>query len=186
MLHILGFGNSLTAGYCLPVGKSFVDQLQNKLHSNGFAVSTTNAGISGDTTTGGLLRIDYHLQDNPELIILELGANDGLMGFDTQRTQDNLEKIIQKCLSIRAKVLLAGINLPIEMGGKNYVTKFNAIFSTLAQKYQLLLYDNFLKGVRAKKTLTLFDRFHPNTKGVKVIVEGIYPLLLNLINQIRK
>lgn len=180
-IHILAFGDSLTAGYNLPPSKSFAAQLEQRVRSQGRKVRVTNAGLSGDTSSGGRTRLAWSLQDKPDLIILELGANDGLRGLDPNSMRENLEAMIQECLETGARVILAGMRAPVNWGAA-YRNEFETVFPELAEKYGLPLYPFFLEGVITNPTLLLEDGLHPNANGVERIVDGILPLVLDEVD----
>jgi acyl-CoA thioesterase-1 len=180
-IHILAFGDSLTAGYNLPPSKSFAAQLEERVLSQGRKVRVTNAGLSGDTTSGGRTRLAWSLQDKPDLIILELGANDGLRGLDPTSMRENLDAMIQECLDTGARVILAGMRAPVNWG-EAYRKEFEKVFPELAQKYGLPLYPFFLEGVITNPALLLEDGLHPNANGVERIVDGILPLVLDEVD----
>lgn len=175
-IHILAFGDSLTAGYNLPASDSFAAQLEKRLLEKGRAVRVTNAGVSGDTTSGGRARLAWSLADTPHLVILELGANDGLRGLDPERTRANLEAMIKECRQTGAVVILAGMKAPVNWG-EEYKTQFEAAFADLAREYALPFYPFFLEGVIKNQSLVLEDGLHPNARGVARIVDGILPLI---------
>ena len=175
--HILAFGDSLTAGYGLPASQSFAAQLEKKLQDSGRSVRVTNAGLSGDTTSGGLARLDWSLQDKPDLVVLELGANDGLRGLDPVRMRANLEAMIERCQKAGSRVILAGMRAPVNWG-EAYRKEFDTVFPELARKYGLTLYPFFLQEVISNQDLLLDDGLHPNASGVTRIVDGILPLIL--------
>lgn len=175
-MHILAFGDSLTAGYGLAPSESFAARLEQRLLDNGFTVRVTNAGVSGDTTSGGLARLDWSLEDRPALVVLELGANDGLRGLDPERMGRNLETMIEKCRTTGARVILAGMRAPVNWG-LEYRRQFDGIFPALAEKYDLPFYPFFLEGVIGERALVLDDGLHPNARGVERIVDGILPLV---------
>jgi len=180
-IHILAFGDSLTAGYNLPPSKSFAAKLEERVLSQGRKVRVTNAGLSGDTTSGGRTRLAWSLQDKPDLIILELGANDGLRGLDPTSMRENLEAMIQECLNTGARVILAGMRAPVNWGVA-YRKEFEKVFPELAEKYGLPLYPFFLEGVITNPALLLEDGLHPNANGVERIVDGILPLVLDEVD----
>lgn len=175
-VHILAFGDSLTAGYGLVASQSFAAQLETTLQDQGYAVRVTNAGVSGDTTSDGLSRIDWSLEDKPDLVILELGANDGLRGLKPEPMRKNLEAMIVKFHEVGAKVILAGMQAPSNWGPL-YQRGFGRVFPELAKKYKLSLYPFFLEGVISDPALLLDDGLHPNAQGVAKIVEGILPVV---------
>lgn len=175
-MHILAFGDSLTAGYGLAPSESFAAQLEKRLREKGRQVRVTNAGVSGDTTSGGLARLNWSLQDTPHLVILELGANDGLRGLKPQTMRENLEAMITKIHKTGATVILAGMRSPVNWGPA-YRIAFEQVFPELATKHSLPFYPFFLEGVMSDPTLVLEDGLHPNARGVAKIVEGILPLV---------
>jgi acyl-CoA thioesterase-1 len=181
--HILAFGDSLTAGYNLPPSKSFAAQLEQRLRDQGRQVRVTNAGLSGDTTSGGRARLGWSLQDKPDLVILELGANDGLRGLDPASMRDNLEAMIQECQQAGTEIILAGMRAPVNWGAA-YRKEFEEVFPALAEKYGLPLYPFFLEGVLDNPALLLNDGLHPNAEGVGRIVDGILPLVLEQLNEL--
>lgn len=181
--HILAFGDSLTAGYNLPPSKSFAAQLEQRLREQGRQIRVTNAGLSGDTTSGGRARLGWSLQDRPDLVILELGANDGLRGLDPATMLDNLESMIQESQQAGAGIILAGMRAPVNWGAA-YRKEFERVFPELAEKYELPLYPFFLEGVLDNPALLLSDGLHPNAEGVGRIVDGILPLVLEQLNKI--
>lgn len=176
-MHILAFGDSLTAGYGLSPSQSFAAQLEQRLLEQGRAVRVTNAGVSGDTTSGGLARLAWSLQDKPDLVILELGANDGLRGLDPERMRANLEAMIEEIGKTGARIILAGMRAPVNWG-LAYRKQFDDVFPELADKHDLPLYPFFLEGVVRDPSLVLDDGLHPNAAGVSRIVDGILPLIL--------
>lgn len=175
-VKIIGFGDSLMAGYLLPSNAAFPQQLEKALDDKGYAVSIENAGVSGDTTTGGLSRIDWSVPDDTDLVILELGANDALRGISPDITEKNLDEMLTKLKSRGIEVILAGMQAPPNMG-KDYAEKFNPIYPKLAEKHGVALYPFFLEGVAANKALLLEDGMHPNEKGVETIVSNFLPLI---------
>jgi len=179
-LHILAFGDSLTAGYGLPQGHSFAHKLEQTLKAAGHNVRVTNAGISGDTTAAGSSRLAWSLSDTPDLVILELGANDALRGIAPEIVQKNLQKMILQCLETGSAVLLCGITAPINFGPV-YKKDFDRIFPELAQKINIPLYPFFLEGVLNNPALTLDDGLHPNVQGIEIIVNNILPLVQRIL-----
>ncbi len=173
-------GDSLTAGYGLDAGDGFGDQLAVALRDEKIDVEVVNAGVSGDTSSGGLARLDWSLGDGADAVIVELGANDALRGVDPGLTRANLEAILQHLQQRKVKILLAGMLAPPNMGN-DYGDRFNSIYPELAAKYQVLLYPFFLDGVVADKTLNQRDGIHPNKNGVKIIVERIMPFVRQLL-----
>lgn len=166
--RIVMLGDSITAGYGLPAGKELPAQLQTALAERGIAVVVENAGVSGDTTAGGLSRFDWAIQGEPDMIIVALGANDGLRGIDPADTRRNLAAIVDRARSRNAKVLLAGMLAPPNMGA-DYGTQFNAIYPELSAEKDVMLYPFLLEGVAADPELNQDDGIHPNAEGAKTI-----------------
>lgn len=173
-LEIVGFGDSLMAGYQLKPGDAFPARLEAALKERGHDVSITNAGVSGDTTSAGLARLDWSVPEGTDGVILELGANDALRGIAPERTQENLNAMLTRLAERDIPVLFAGMIAPPNMG-KGYGERFNPIFQRLAKKHDVAFYPFFLKGVAAEPRLNLEDGMHPNAKGVGVMVERILP-----------
>jgi acyl-CoA thioesterase-1 len=177
---ILDFGDSLTAGLGLPAAQAFPAKLQAWLQERGITARVVNAGVSGDTTTGGLARLDWALAEKPDLVILALGANDALRGIDPSSVRGNLEKMIEKIEATGAKVLLLGMLAPPNWGDE-YKRAFDRIFPELARIHHLPLYPFFLEGVAMKPELNQPDGLHPNERGVAVLVDRIAPVVAGLI-----
>ncbi len=181
---IVALGDSLTAGYQLPPADAFPVKLQAALRAKGIAVTVENAGVSGDTSSGGLERLDWAVGDGVDAVILELGANDALRGIDPAITRRNLEAIIAKLKERNIPILLTGMIAPPNMGS-TYGAAFNPIFPELAAKHGLIFDPFFLEGVAADRELNLADGMHPNGRGVDVIVRRILPKVEELIAQVR-
>lgn len=179
-LSIVGFGDSLMAGYQLPSGDAFPSKLQAALRNRGHEVTVINAGVSGDTTSGGLARLDWSVPDSADLVVLELGANDALRGIAPELTQANLEAMITRLKQRDIKIVLVGMLAPPNMG-VDYERAFNAIYPHLAEKHDLPFYPFFLDGVAATPSLLLGDGMHPNREGVDKMVAGILPLIERII-----
>lgn len=180
---IFAFGDSLTAGYGLAPGDGFTGQLEDALNAAGAKVKVVNAGVSGDTSTAGLARLDWVLDalpHTPDLAIIELGANDGLRGVDPAITRKNIEAIIQRLQAKDIPVLLTGMLAPPNLGSE-YEAEFNPIFPDLAERYDTAFYPFFLDGVAADASLNQSDGIHPNAQGVAIIVENMLPDILSLI-----
>ncbi|RWM32430.1 arylesterase [Mesorhizobium sp.] len=171
---IVGFGDSLTAGFGLGPGQGFTDRLQAALKAKGQDVAVANAGVSGDTTSGGLARLDWSVPDGTRLVILELGANDMLRGVSPDLAEKNLDAMLGKLMQRNIPVLLAGMRAAPNLGAE-YQKAFDAIYPNLAAKYDVPLYPFFLDGVAGHPDLQLEDGLHPNPKGVDVIIERILP-----------
>lgn len=180
---ILVLGDSLTAGYGLPPGQAFPDQLGKALGKQGVQTKILNAGVSGDTTAGGLARLDWSVSPDVDGVIIELGANDGLRGVNPQITKSNLDTIISRLKQKNIAVLLTGMLAPPNMGRK-YGAEFKAIYTDLAKKHDVALYPFFLKDVAAVPSLNQPDGIHPNEAGVAVIVKNILPTVTRFISTI--
>ncbi|MBV8169919.1 MAG: arylesterase [Alphaproteobacteria bacterium] len=179
-VKLLVVGDSLTAGYGLPSEESFTAQLQAALKADGLNVTVVNAGVSGDTSAGGLARLDWLLADKPDVALVELGANDGLRGLDPQVTYDNLDAVLTRLGKRQVPVLLAGMYAPPNLG-REYGEQFNGVFPRLAEKHGVLFYPFFLDGVAAERDLNQPDGIHPNAKGVAVLVARIMPHVKKLL-----
>jgi acyl-CoA thioesterase-1 len=179
-VKILALGSSLTQGYGLPPGTEFPVQLQTALKKAGIDAVVTNAGVSADTTAGGLARLDWSLADHPDAVILELGSNDMLRGVPPAETEKNLRAILTKLKAAHVKVLLTGMYAQHNLGA-DYVKQFDAIYPRLAKDYNVLFYPFFLDGVALNPKLNQADGMHPNPAGVKVIVARMLPLVKKLV-----
>jgi acyl-CoA thioesterase-1 len=187
-VRILAFGDSLTQGYGVPPGMDFPHVLERALKEKGLNVAIINAGVSGDTSAGGLARLDWSLADGtnaPDAAIVELGANDGLRGLSPAEMEKNLDGILAKLKARHIPVLLAGMKAPRNYGA-TYAAEFDAVFPRLAKKYGVLYYPFFLDGVALNAALIQADGLHPNPKGVDVIVKNIAPLTVQLVQQAQK
>src|SRR5210317_1748895 len=182
-LRLLVLGDSLSAGYGLKPEDSFPSQLEEALDMAGYRVHVINAGVSGDTTAGGLSRLEWALVDKPHIVLVELGGNDALRGLPPAETYANLESIIVKLKKNGVRVVLAGMQAPRNLG-KDYTLKFDAIYPRLAGQYDVPLYPFFLDGVALDPALNQPDGIHPNPAGVKVIVKKILPLLESELQQL--
>ena len=173
-VHIVCLGDSLTAGYQLPADAAFPIVLEKALRAAGKNVDVANAGVSGDTSSGGLERLDWSVPDGTDIVILELGANDMLRGIDPKLTQTSLNTIMARLNARHIRVLLAGMRATPGLG-KDYASQFNAIFPNLAKKFDVPLVPFFLEGVAGHEALQLPDQMHPNRSGVEVIVRHMLP-----------
>jgi len=183
-VHIVAFGDSLTAGYNLPDKDGFVPRLRAALAAKGIAAEIVNAGVSGDTAADGLARLDWSVPQGTEAVILELGANDMLRGFKPKLTRDALDAVLQRLTERHIAILLCGMRAAPNLGA-DYAHAFDRIYPELAAKYGVLLYPFFLDGVAADRSLTQYDGIHPNAAGVGVIVELILPEVEQLIAKVR-
>ncbi len=178
--RILALGDSLTAGFGLAPEDAFPAQLAARLERDGYAVAMENGGVSGDTSADGLARIDWAMGGHPDVVLLELGANDALRGIDPKLTRSNLDAILQRLKEARVKVLLIGMLAPGNWG-RDYQSAFNSIYPDLAKKYGVPLYPFFLDGVALDPKLDQADMLHPNAEGVALIVARIAPAVENLL-----
>jgi acyl-CoA thioesterase-1 len=178
--RIVALGDSLTAGYGLPDNEAFTTRLQAKLAEMGRPAQVVNAGVSGDTTAGGLARLGWALDGKVDLVIVELGANDGLRGIDPAETRRNLDAILAELDKRGLPVLLTGMLAPPNLG-RDYGAAFNALYPELAEKHGVPLYPFFLDGVAADPALNQGDGIHPNAKGVDVIVERLAPHVIRAL-----
>jgi acyl-CoA thioesterase-1 len=180
--RIVAFGDSLTAGLGVQVGESYPAQLQRRLDDLKYPYRVINAGVSGDTTAGGLRRVPWILKNEPELVILELGANDGLRGLSVDQTKSNLRQIVKQLKEAGAAVVLAGMKLPPNYG-EDYTTRFEAIYPALAQEYHLPLIPFFLEGVGGASSLNQADGIHPTKEGYEIVVEQVLKVLKAVLSE---
>jgi acyl-CoA thioesterase-1 len=173
-VRIVGFGDSLMAGYDLPPGDGFTDRLEKALRDKGHDVAIAYAGVSGDTTSGGLARLDWSVPDGTDLVILELGGNDMLRGIDPREVEKNLDAMLARLKERNIAVLLAGMKAAPNLGHA-YAEAFDTIYPRLAEKYGVALYPFFLDGVAGEAALQLADGMHPNAAGVGRMVERTLP-----------
>jgi acyl-CoA thioesterase-1 len=178
---ILIFGDSLTAGYGLEQEDAFPAKLERSLKLMGKSVKIIPSSVSGDTSSGGNNRILWALSDKPDVVILELGANDGLRGIEPKVTYYNLYSIMEKLRRNNIKVLIAGMLAPPNLG-KEYGKEFNRIYTRLSNEFNSQLYPFFLDGVVNKPHLNQPDGIHPNEAGVEEIIKRMLPMVINLIN----
>ena len=181
---LVGFGDSLMAAYNLQASEGFPERLEAALRARGHDVTIIDAGVSGDTTSGGLARLDWSIPDGVDGVILELGANDALRGLPPEKTRENLEAMIARLKERGIAVLLAGMLAPPNMGA-GYETAFNAIYPDLAAKYELPLYPFFLDGVTGNPDMLLSDGMHPNTSGINTMVEKFVPVAEEFLAEIK-
>lgn len=179
---VLALGDSLTAGYGLAPDQAFPVQLEAALAAAGVPARVINGGVSGDTSAGGLARLDWLLGDKPDLVIVELGANDGLRGVDPAATKANLDRIIARIRADGVRVLLTGMQAPPNLG-REYGTQFAALYTDLADKHDVDLYPFFLDGVVADPALNQADGIHPSPDGVAVIVARMLPMVVTALRE---
>jgi len=182
-IKVLALGTSLTQGFNLPPGTDFTSVLQARLRAKGNDVLVINGGVSGDTSAGGLARLDWALGD-ADAAIVELGSNDALRGLDVAQTRSNLDAILVALTARKIPVLFTGMKSPRNLGPE-YVGAFDAIYPELAKKHHVLFYPFFLEGVAANLKLNQRDGIHPNEEGTQIIVRGIAPFVEKLIAQVK-
>jgi len=180
--RLLILGDSLAAGYGLPQNKGFTVRLEAALKAAGESVQVLNAGVSGDTSAGGLARVDWALADQPTHVLVEFGGNDGLRGLDPKQMEANIEGIIVKLKAAKLPILLAGMMAPPNLG-RDYAAAFNGVYQRIAEKHNVPLYPFFLDGVAADRNLNQADGIHPNEAGVEEVVRRILPSVRQLLAQ---
>lgn len=174
---VLVFGDSLSAGYGIEVDQSWAALLQTRLEEQGYEHRVVNASISGETTEGGVTRIDDVLQNfSPELLILELGANDGLRGFPTSRMKENLETMITRARAAGATVVLLGIRIPVNYGPR-YSKEFEAVFRDVAEELNVRWIEFFMDGIALNDELLQGDRIHPNAIAQPMLLDNAWPVI---------
>jgi acyl-CoA thioesterase-1 len=179
--RLLVLGDSLTAGYGLPKNRAFPARLEAALRAQGVDVNVIDAGVSGDTSAGGLARLDWAMGDPPPgYAIVELGANDGLRGLPPAAMEQNLDAILTRLKAKGVRVLLAGMRAPPNFG-RDYVAEYEAVFPRLARKHDAVFYPFFLEGIAADASLNQGDGLHPNAAGVEAIVRRILPSVRQLL-----
>jgi len=183
-VRIVALGDSLTAGLGLPADQAFPAKLEQALRAKGLAVEVTNAGVSGDTASSGLARLDWSIPEGTDAVIVELGANDMLRGIDPKITRHALEGIVRRLADRRVAVLLAGMRAAPNLG-PDFGRDFEAIYSELAARNDLLLYPFFLDGVAGEAELNQRDGLHPTAAGIDAIVARILPKVEELVSRVR-
>jgi acyl-CoA thioesterase I len=181
-MKLVALGDSLTAGYGVPPGKAFPDQLQAALRAKGWDVTVVNAGVSGDTAEDGLARYDWAVPPDADALIVELGANDMLRGLEPARTKATLAAILERAKAAHLPTLLAGMRAAPNLGA-DYDGAFDAIYPALAKSYDAILYPFFLDGVAGNPKLSQPDGLHPTAAGVAVIVTRILPTAEDLLQR---
>ncbi len=185
-IRILAFGDSLTAGYGLDdPAKAFPAQLEARLKNEGYNIVILQAGVSGDTTSGGRSRLEWSLAEKPDAVIVALGGNDALRAVDPAITADNMNFIVRRIQQEGIPVLVAGMLAPPNLG-RDYGERFNAVFSDVATDTGALFYPFFLDGVVADPALNQADRIHPTAEGVSIIVSRIMPTVEKLIARVKE
>lgn len=184
-LRIVAFGDSLTAGYNLSQSQAFPARLEAGLKARGHDVHIINAGVSGDTTSGGLARLDWSIPQGTQAVILELGANDVLRGIPPAVTRKNLEQMVARLRDRKIEILLAGMKAPPNMGGE-YTAAYDTIYDDIAKKNDLVYYPFFLDGIVGEVKLNLKDGMHPSAAGIDEIVKRILPAAEKLIERVKQ
>ncbi|MDY7095330.1 MAG: GDSL-type esterase/lipase family protein [Acidobacteriota bacterium] len=181
-VRIVVLGDSLAAGLSLEEEQAFPALVEEALVEQGLDVEVINAGVSGDTSAGGLRRLDWMLRQDPDIVVVELGGNDGLRGLPVEETESNLRGIIQRSQQAGARVLLTGMQIPSNYGPE-YTEKFTAVYPRLAEELDVALMPFLLEGVALDPTLNLPDRIHPNPAGHRIIAENLLPYLEPLVRE---
>lgn len=181
--RLMVFGDSLVAGHGLAQGEAFPDILQAELAAAGHDVEMVNAGVSGDTTAGGLARLDWSLAENPDALIIVLGGNDLLRGLDPKSTKANLTAIIDRAVSQKITVMLTGMQAPLNFGA-DYAAEFDIIYTQLGSSNEVIFYPFFLEGVALVPEFNQPDGMHPNRAGVNEIVRRIRPTVETLLAEV--
>lgn len=177
---ILFLGDSLTEGYGLEAGESFPDLLQQRFDEEDRDIEVINAGISGSTSASGLSRLQWYIRSDPDLLVLSLGANDGLRGLDVAEMKENLSETIEYAQENGLEVVLTGMLIPPNMGPE-YTEAFAGVFPDLAEEYGIPLMPFLLEGVAAVTELNQGDGIHPNAEGTRIVAENVYEFLLPLL-----
>lgn len=183
-VRIVVLGDSLSAGLGLSAADAFPAKLARALKARSIAAEVSNAGVSGDTASGGLARLDWSVPEGTDAVIVQLGANDALRGVSPNVTRGALDQIMRRLKERRIEVLLAGMLAPRNLGN-NFARDFDSIYPELAEKYGALLYPFFLDGVATLARLNQSDGLHPNAEGVDMIVKGILPKVEELVIRVR-
>lgn len=183
-VKIVGFGDSLMAGYGLDAGQGFPAKLQAALIAKGHDVVISDAGVSGDTSSGGLSRLDWSVPDGTEIVILELGANDMLRGISPDLTRKNLDAMVSRLKQRGITVVLAGMRAAPNLG-PDFAGSFDPIFADLAKHYDVTLYPFFLDGVAAEKSLLQADGMHPTAAGIDIMVARFVPVLEAVLAKVK-
>lgn len=177
-LNVIVLGDSLVAGYGLLKNDGFINQLQNKINSNNIKLNLVNGGVSGETSSGLMNRLEWVLEEKFDGVIVSIGANDALRGINPKLSFQNINNILNYLKKKQIPSMLIGMKAPNNLG-KRYVNKFNSIYPNLAKIYKVSFYPFFLKDVVLVPSLNQNDMIHPNKKGVKKIVENIYPYFID-------
>jgi acyl-CoA thioesterase I len=184
-MKILAFGTSLLQGYGLPPGTELPALIESRLRAAHVSAQVINAGVSGDTSAGGLSRLEWSLADHPDAAIVEFGGNDALRGIAPRETEKNLSAILQRLKSKGIPILLLGMKAPRNLGPE-YTAEFDSIYPRLAKKYSTLFYPFVLDGVAMNAKLNQADGIHPNPMGEKIVADRIFPDVLKLVAEVKR
>ena len=179
---IVAMGNSLTAGYGISESEAYPALLQKQLAADGYAYRVVNAGISGETSSGALSRVQWILTLKPDIVILETGANDGFRGIDPALVEKNIDETVRILHESGATVVLAGMQIVRNLG-KEYTDAFNAIYPQVAHKHGVILIPFFLEGVAGEPELNQADTIHPTARGYEIITQTVYPYVVKAIEK---
>jgi acyl-CoA thioesterase-1 len=180
---VVYLGDSLSAGLGLAEDEAFPALVEGMLRQEGLVIRTVNAGVSGDTSAGGLSRLDWLLRQSPDLVVVELGANDGLRGLEPEMTEHNLRQIVQKSQGAGARVLLVGMKVPPNYGG-DYAGRFEQVYPRVAEELEVTLMPFLLQDVAGDPALNLGDGIHPNADGQQRIAANILPYLREILSEL--
>lgn len=181
---IVAMGDSLTAGFGVPETQAYPAQLERRLHADGYRFKVINAGVSGETSSGARTRTEWILTLEPDIVILETGANDGLRGIDVSVMQENINAIVQTLQAKDVVVVLAGMQMVRNLG-ERYTRAFAQVYLQLAQQYDLIFMPFFLEGVGGEPNLNQADGIHPTTDGYKIVVNNLYPYVIQAVKKIK-
>lgn len=183
-LLIIAMGDSLTEGLGVNMDRAYPAQLEQKLRDSGYAVTVVNAGVSGETSSGALARADWVLRQKPDIVILATGGNDGLRGIDPALTAQNIDQLVAKIQATGAVVVLPGMEMVQNMG-EEYTSKFRAIYPEIATRRKAILMPFFLEGVAGDPKLNQADFIHPTAEGYAIVVNNLYPYVVQAIEQVQ-
>ncbi|MFK7802298.1 MAG: arylesterase [Anaerolineae bacterium] len=183
-IRILAFGDSITEGFGVEPDMAYPAQLERKLRADGYDVEVVNGGISGETSSGALTRLDWTLRTEPDIVIVNTGGNDGLRAIDLDLTSENIDQIVGGFDESGAVVVVAGMQI-IENLGEEYTTEFAGIYPAVAEKYDTILLPFFLEGVAADPELNQDDFIHPTAEGYTIVVDNMYPYVIEALEQLK-
>lgn len=182
-INILAFGDSLTEGFGVDSDMAYPAQLERKLQADGYNVIVVNGGISGETSSGALTRLDWTLRTKPDIVIVNTGGNDGLRAIDLDLTRENIDQIVGEFDDSGVIVVVAGMQI-IENLGEEYTTEFAGIYPAVAEKHSAILIPFFLEGVAADPELNQDDFIHPTAEGYRIIVDNLYPYVVEALEEL--